>query len=367
MTVLIPQIVDIRAALARGERTIRLPGLQGSAPACVLAELLRNRTGPFLVITADQEGAEEFCRELGFFAGDAFTPLFFPAWDSPPFAAASPHPDISGARLDALFRLHGNLAQVVVLPVGAAMQRVLPRRLFNEASCYLVAGEEFERDDLLGRLVKLGYANVPLVEDRGTFAVRGGILDIFPPNFSAPVRIEFMGDTVETMRSFDPLTQRSLQAVEELVLLPSREILLTDDLLADIAPRLKACCDDLDIPADRRRAILEELRNAVYFQGIEYLQPLLHPDLATIFDYAPSWPLVLVDPEAVREAAVRFGNEVANGAARARAASLPHAPPGELFLSAEELDAAMAGRSRLELSGLALDDDGATTVTIPCE
>ena len=366
-TPLLPQIADILAALARGERTIRLSGLQGSAPACVLAELLRGRTGPLLVITADQEGAEEFCRELGFFAGGAFAPLFFPAWDSPPFGAASPHPDISGARLDALFRLHGNLARVVVLPVAAAMQRVLPRRLFNEASCYLVAGEEFERDDLLGRLVKLGYANVPLVEDRGTFAVRGGILDIFPPNFSAPVRIEFLGDTVETMRTFDPLTQRSLQAVEELVLLPSREILLTDDLLADIAPRLKACCDDLDIPADRRRAILEDLRNAVYFQGIEYLQPLLHPHLSTVFDYAQSWPLVLLDPEAVRGAAARFREEVANGDAKARAAALPHSPPGELFLSSKELDAVMSGRSRLEVSGLVLDDTGAMTVTIPCE
>ena len=367
MTSLLPQTVDIQAALARGERIIRLSGLHGSAPACVLAELLRARTGNMLVITADQEAAEEFCRELGFFAGGAFTPISFPAWDSQPFAPASPHPDISGSRLDTLFRLHGGLARVVVLPVAAAMQRVLPARIFNEASCYLVAGEEFERDDLLGRLVKLGYANVPLVEDRGTFAVRGGILDIFPPNFSAPVRIEFLGDTIETIRAFDTLTQRSLQTVEELVLLPSREILLTDDLLADIAPRLKACCDDLDIPADRRRAVLEDLKNAVYFQGIEYLQPLVHAGLETIFDYAPAWPLVLLDPEAIRAAAASFSEEVASGDSKARAASLPHSLPGELFLSTGELGAIMADRSRLEMSGLALDDSGAVTIAIPCE
>jgi transcription-repair coupling factor (superfamily II helicase) len=367
MTSFIPQTADILAALARGEQRITLPGLKGSALACALAELLRTRPGNLLVLCADQEGAEELCRELAFFAGGAFTPLLFPAWDSHPFAAASPHPDISGARLDTLFRLHGNQARVVVLPVGAAMQRVLPRKVFNEASCYLVAGEEFERDDLLARLIKLGYANVPLVEDRGTFAVRGGILDIFPPNFSAPVRIEFFGDTIETIRSFDPLTQRSLQALDELVLLPSREILLTDDLLADIAPRLKACCDDLDIPADRRRAILEDLKNAVYFQGIEYLQPLVHSGLETIFDYAADCPLVLLDPEAIRAALVRVGEEIENGAARARAASLPHSPPRELFLSEAALEGMIAARCRLELSGLALDSAGAVTVPIPCE
>jgi transcription-repair coupling factor (superfamily II helicase) len=367
-TPLLPQIVDVLAALRREGARIALTGLKGSAPACVVAELLRMQSGNLLVVTADQEAADEFCCELGFFCGADAAPLPFPAWDAAPFSAASPHPDISGARLDTLFRLQNNLARVVVLPVAAALQRVLPRRIFNEVSCYLVAGEEFERDELLARLVKMGYANVPLVEDRGGFAVRGGILDIFPPNLAAPVRIEFFGDTAETIRYFDPLTQRSLQAVDELVLLPSKEILLTDEVLADISPRLKACCDDLEIPADRRRAIHEELKNAVYFQGVEFLQPLLHPGLETIFDYAPGATLVLLDPEAIREAVSRYGEEIASGADKARSVKRPHAPPAELFLNASDLDAIITGRSRLELSGLSLAGDALlTSVAIPCD
>jgi len=362
-----PQLVDCLAALARGDRRIVLPGLKGSATAYVVAGLLESSGRNLLVITADQEAADEFSRELAFF-GSGPAPISFPAWDSAPFSAASPHPDISGARLDALSRMHGNQARVVVLPVAAALQRVLPRSLFNQVACYLVAGEEFEREELLARLVRLGYASAPLVEDRGTFAVRGGILDIFPPNLGTPVRIEFFGDTVETMRAFDPLTQRSLQPVEELVLLPSRELLLTDEVLADIAPRLKERCDALDIPADRRRLVLEDLRNAVYFQGIEYLQPLLHPGLETVFDYAPNAALVLLDPEAVREAAARCADEIAAGEAKAANASLPHSPPEELYLDSGALEAVMAGRSRLEMSGLALDDmAGTTTIAIPCE
>ena len=361
------RIADILAAFKRGDKRICVPGLKGSSPAFIVVELLRRQPGIVLVVTADQEGAEEFYRELGFYGGGEVSGLLFPAWDGAPFSAVSPHADISGARLDTLFRLQNRLARVVVLPVAAALQRVLPASTFNEASAYLVAGEEFERDELLARLIRMGYANVPLVEDRGSFAVRGGILDIFPPNLAAPVRIEFFGDTVETIRSFDPLTQRSLQALDELVLLPSREILLTDAIVKDIGPRLKSLCDDLDIPADRRRQILSDLQNAVYFQGIEFLQPLLHPDLATVFDYAPAAPLVLIDPEAIRAALERFEEEIAQGEEKARLARLPHVPSSQLFLDHTAFESVLAAGSRLELSGLSLDGEAGTSVLIPCD
>ncbi len=364
----IPQIALVTDALQRGEKRVVLPGLKGSAAACVVAELLRSSDRNLLIITADQETADEFTRELVFFGSPGTTPLAFPAWDVVPFSAASPHSDISGARLDTLFRLQNTMARVVVMPVSAAMQRVLARRVFNEASCYLVAGEEFEREELLGKLIKMGYATTPLVEDRGTFAVRGGILDIFPPNLAAPVRIEFFGDTAETIRSFDPLTQRSLQAIDELVLLPSREILLTDEVLADIAPRLKACCDELEIPSNRRRDILEDLKNSVYFRGVEYLQPLLHPGLETIFDYTPGAALALVDPDAVHEAVARFGQELAEAESRARLEGLPHSPKPELYLDEQQFQTLLDSRSRLELSGLVLEETAAPElIRIPCQ
>ena len=166
---IIPQVSDILSGLCRDKACITLPGLKGSAASFVVAEMLRSNSPNLLVITADQESADEFCRELGFFGGADVTPLQFPAWDAPPFSAVSPHPDISASRLDTIFRLQSGQARVVVMPVAAALQRVIARQTFSEASCYLVAGEEFERDDLLARLVKMGYANVPLVEDRGTF------------------------------------------------------------------------------------------------------------------------------------------------------------------------------------------------------
>ncbi|OGU14580.1 MAG: transcription-repair coupling factor [Geobacteraceae bacterium GWC2_53_11] len=369
MTPLIPQTIDSIAALRRSERRITVPGLKGSSPALYVAELVRSGLENPLVITATQEAAEEFCRELAFFSTGDLHAVLFPAWDAAPFSATSPHPDITGARLDTLFRLQNGLARITVMPVAAALQRGLPRKTLNDASCYLLAGEDFERDDLLARLIRMGYANVPLVEDRGTFAVRGGILDIFPPNLTTPVRIEFFGDTAETIRAFDPLTQRSLQPVEELVLLPSRELLLSDEVLEDISPRLKKVCDDLDIPANRRRLILEDLQNTVYFQGIDFLQPLLHPGLETIFDYIPATaPLILLDPEGISYASLALCDEIEAGVAKAATSGLAHSPAGELFLSDAELTAIVAGRRVIELSGLLLDTPEAhTAIAIPCQ
>ncbi|MFA7405784.1 MAG: hypothetical protein WC007_17475 [Pelobacteraceae bacterium] len=367
MTTLIPQAIDSIAALRRSERRVTVPGLKGSAPALYVAELVRAGLENPLVITPTQEAAEEFCRELAFFSTGDLHATLFPAWDAAPFSATSPHPDITGARLDTLFRMQNGLARITVMPVAAALQRVLPRKTLNDASCYLLAGEDFERDDLLARLIRMGYANVPLVEDRGTFAVRGGILDIFPPNLTTPVRIEFFGDTAETIRAFDPLTQRSLQPIEELVLLPSRELLLSDEVLEDISPRLKKVCDDLDIPANRR-LILEDLQNTVYFQGIDFLQPLLHPGLETIFDYVPATaPLILLDPEGISYASLSFCEEIEAGIAKAATTGFAHSPAGELFLTDAELTAVVARRRVIELSGLLLDTPEAhTAIAIPC-
>lgn len=369
MHTLIPRTVDTIAAISRGEKRIIIPALKGSAQALFVAELVQSGLKNPIVISPTQESAEEFCRELAFFTNGNLNTTLFPAWDIAPFSANSPHPDVTGARLDTLFRLQNGLSKITVLPVAAAMQKVLPKKIFNDASCYLLVGEEFERDELLARLIRMGYANVPLVEDRGTFAVRGGILDIFPPNLATPVRIEFFGDTAETIRAFDPLTQRTLQPIEELVLLPSRELLLTDEFIENIAPRLKQLCDNLDIPANRRRLILDELQNAVYFQGIDFLQPLLHPNLETIFDYIPAEsPLIMLDTDAINYTKLSLSEEIEAGVAKALDSSLVHSPANELFMSESELDAIISKRSIIELSDLLIHtNDKSETIIIPCQ
>jgi transcription-repair coupling factor (superfamily II helicase) len=354
------RIEEISTALAAAGSLVTLAGLRGSAPAYLLARLLPRLDAPLMVVTADTETAEEFIRELRFYAGAREDVLSFPSWDTTPLEQAAPHPDITGQRLHTLARLIEGTVKAVVAPVAAVMQRILPQAALGRVSQYLMTGEETGREELLGKLANLGYAHVPLVEDRGTFSVRGGIVDIFPPDLPSPVRVEFFGDFVETIRTFDPATQRSLHPLSELVLLPSREIILPEGELKEFAARLKIRCDALDLPADRRRALLELLQNGFFPAGVEYLQPLFHPDLATLFDYAgPDAVVALIDPAAIDAAAESFETGLAEAEERAVAQDVITCDPTTLFLTPRELTALCTSRRRLALPGLEIAGDAA--------
>ena len=364
-TELLKRIADL---LAPAGATVTLAGLNGSAPGYLLSRLLPLVKGRFLLVTADLEAAEELYRELSFYCGDTESILLFPPWDTTPFESASPHPEITGRRLHALFRLTEGQVKVVVAPLAAVMQKVLPQHTLGDASLYLVAGEEAAREELLAKLLRLGYGSVPLVEDPGTFSVRGGIIDIFPPDLELPVRIDFFGDTVETLRSFDPVSQRSLHPLPELIILPSREVLLPGES-DDFARRLKLRCDTLGIAADRRRDLLEQLNHSMFPAGIEYLQPLLHPDLVPIFAYTgPETVVALVDPEAVAEAGESLRAELVEAEQRALARQLVFDEPAGLYLAPEELQELQRPLRRLTIPSLELiDPASATTVRFTTE
>ena len=302
MTEFDKQLADIAATLKSGAERITLTGLTGSSGSFLLTRLLKESDELFIAVTADGDSADELFNELHFYAERPEEILLFPAWDVAPLEAASPHSNITGERLNTMFRLMSGQVRVVVAPYAAVVQKILPRKTLGDLSQYLIAGEEVSRDELLEKLIKLGYSPVPLVEDRGGFAARGGILDIFPPNLPHPVRIEFFGDFVETIRTFDPLTQRSLHPMEELVLLPSREVILAPEVMKEFTGRLKRHCDDIDIPVPRRRELVEQLNSSIYPPGIENLLPLFHGPLETLFDYAGSEAVTLLaDPEALAE------------------------------------------------------------------
>jgi transcription-repair coupling factor (superfamily II helicase) len=359
-------LTDLASRLQAPDAAVSVAGLKGSAPAYLLSRLIPQLSAPLLIVTADQEGADELCRELRYFTSRPEEILPFPSWDVTPFEAASPHPDIVGERLNALVRLLDGRARALVVPLAGALQRVLPRATLGEVCQYLVTGEELERDTLLDKLVKLGYAHVPIVEDRGSFSVRGGILDIFPPDLPKPVRIEFFGDLVETMRFFDPATQRSLEPIEELVLLPSREVILSEAVLKEFAPRLKRRCDHQGIGADRRRELLEQLNHAIYPPGIDFLQPLFHPDLETLFDYAgPEAIRVILDPAALEEECERFSSDLADAASRAELRDAVTCEPGELFLDARQFAEQLSAGRRLLIPQLELEGEGGTLVRLP--
>ncbi|BCR02969.1 transcription-repair-coupling factor [Desulfuromonas versatilis] len=328
-------------------------GLVGSAGAHLLAGLLGGSAETLLVLVPDQKQAERLAADLDFFHGRPGEVFLFPHWEVRPYEALSPHPEVEATRLATLAALHEGRARAVVAPVRALLQKIIPRPVLGGLCERLVVEDEYDRPALLARLLALGYGSVPLVEDRGTFSVRGDLLDIFPPTRSQPVRIEFFGDYIERMRPFDAGSQRSSeQELEELVLLPAREMVLAGVHLETFAAQLKERCDALEIPRPRREAILEEAREGLMAPGRAFLLPLNYGGLDTLFDYAPRSSWVVVDPPAVEAEADRFAAEVAEGEARARRQGEPYVAGAELFLGPSELEQQLALRRRIDLSSL---------------
>ncbi len=215
-----------------GFRSLRVTGLSGSARAYAFSRLLDILKNPCLVILPDKKRAERFHRELRFFMGQAhgdrggFRRLHrFPPYDMNPLTGLSPHGQLITERINALYALMAEPDPVVITSPEALCYRVMPKHALSKAIEYLEAGEEVDREDLVKKLEISGYQHTSMVEERGDYSVRGGVVDIFSPLYPLPMRLEFWGDRLESIRSFDPVSQRSEDELQELILLPACEVL----------------------------------------------------------------------------------------------------------------------------------------------
>jgi len=336
-------------------------GLHGSAGAHLLARLLGEARRPLVVVTADQKQATRLALDLACYHGRADEIGQLPAWEMRPYDALTPHPEVEATRLATLARLAAGRLRAVVLPVQALLQKLIPRQVLAQLSESFELDGDYPRQRFVDRLLELGYQPVPLVEDRGSFSVRGDILDLFPPTGERPLRLEFFGDTLESIRPFDPVSQRSLEErIQRVELQPARELVLAGEHLEHFLARLKERCDELGLPRSAREAVAEEAREGLLAPGRSFLLPLNYPQLDSLFDYADDARWVLVDPPAIEQEADAFAGEVHEGEATAARRDEPFVTAQSLYLSPEELDRQLSLRPRLDFSELQvyrLEDD----------
>jgi transcription-repair coupling factor (superfamily II helicase) len=224
---------DLAASLSQ-PRQVNLTGLPPGAAAYVLARLFKTLGRTLLLATPNSGVQETFCRDLAFFLGEEAGNswphsliLPFPAHEVLPFKELSFDAEVSSARLAAAYLLLTCREPCLVVAPGVALRQMLPPGdRVREILAYVVPGETLAREDFLERLREGGYERRPVVEERGEFSVRGGVIDLFPPLYGLPVRLEFWGDEVESLRLFDPATQRSQKSLEDLVVLPASEVVL---------------------------------------------------------------------------------------------------------------------------------------------
>ncbi|MBT2119190.1 transcription-repair coupling factor [Dyella sp. LX-66] len=316
----------------------------GSSRALLVAEAARAHAGLLVAVTRDTQRAHALEDELKLFAGD-LPVLHFPDWETLPYDIFSPHPEIVSQRIATLYSLPSTRRGVLVVPVATLMQRIAPHSHVTGSGLVLRKGQKLDLSAEQRRLEAAGYRNVPQVAEPGDFAVRGALIDIFPMGAGEPYRIELFDDEVESIRSFDPETQRSQQPVEKVELLPAREFPLTELAAKDFRGKLRE-----RFPIDVRRCPLyQDMKEGVTPGGIEYYLPLFFEQTATLFDYLGEGA-VFVLGEGALESSEQFWQQTGERYdQRAHDIERPVLPPAELYLPPEQLREQLNRRLRVEV------------------
>ncbi|WP_353064242.1 transcription-repair coupling factor [Tunturibacter psychrotolerans] len=360
----------VRRHLSGGTGRRRVSGLTFTARALYLPFFVRAAQAPCVIIVADNKAAEALqaavisaCELTGALSAESV--LRLPAHDVLPFENLSPHPEIQETRAATLWKIATGQAKLVIAPVEAACMRLFPRDYYRALTLHLKVGEEYMPDMLVEHLLSVGYTKVDVVEMPGQVTLRGGILDVYSPEMDRPVRIDFFGDEIESMRRFDPDTQRSASTLDSALLLPLTETPVTDKLLTAINARLTragtagAAIEGGEEPTELLTHVSTRTGEATIFPGWEFFAPVAGANL-TLLDLlsasSPTAPRVfLEEPAMVKNQGERWWNKIEQRHERSGIGNLVR--PEDIYLSPWDLD------DRLhKFSGVELDQLGAVDV-----
>ena len=362
-----------RLNAASGGSALTVTGVRDSAAAMVAAMAAEAADVPVLCVTPGESGAALLAQDIELFSG---RPVHhYPGYEIPPYTPLSPDPATTAQRLAALYAIHtASRPYIVTASAEALMRKVMPAARLGRLAELVMRGEETDPDDLCRRLILAGYEQMSLVQNAGEFSRRGGILDIFAPGRDYPLRLDFFGDTVESIRLFDPITQRSVAEIDEAEIIPVSDILFPEAgggeeerfnrRLADLAARLGWDDDAVEV-------INEKLAAGTRFPGIEFFLPLLHDKLDAPLAYLPDNTLiVMVDPLEIRRSWQMVEERVEANFQEAAAGQNIILPPEYLFTAGTALQEAIGRKKRLLLPFLeetaADDDDGGDRIALNC-
>ena len=331
----------------------RLAGqLYGSAAGLLLAQAARQHDGPLLVITDDMASAQRLESEIRFYLGrDKLPILHFPDWETLPYDSFSPHQDIISERLQTLQQLPDFQRGILLVPVATIMQRIAPPSFLAGHRLQLKTGDIFDIESWRLRLEKSGYRNVSQVVEHGEFAVRGAIVDLFPMGSKRPFRIDLFDDEIDTLRTFDPETQRSIDEISQIDLLPAREFPVNDDSIKLFRQQFRDAFDG----DPQRSLIYREVTDGNMPGGIEFYLPLFFEETACLTDYLPDNTL-LVNSNDTAHAAETYWAEIQERYRQHRVdPERPLLPPIDVFVPVDDLFARFKRWQRLQCQNFELE------------
>jgi transcription-repair coupling factor (superfamily II helicase) len=327
-------------------------GLHGSARSLALAEAVSADSRPWVVITADARELERLADELRFFGGAAFPLLTLPDWEVLPYDVFSPHPDIVSQRLLTLSRLPQLARGILLLSADSLLARLPPVSYVQARSFELATGAALSIEPLRARLIESGYASVSQVTSPGEFALRGSLFDVFPMGSEAPVRVDLLDDRIDSLRTFDPDTQRSLESMDQLKLLPAREIPLDAESVKQFRRRYRSRFEG-DVA---RMPIYRGISAGLAPPGIEFYLPLFFEATAHISDYLPREVVVASDLDLAKFLEQAWDGISARYEDRRHDIERPLLPPPEVFVEPGRVHEALATHPRVSIERFASAD-----------
>ncbi len=306
--------------ILRGDDEVDICGLQESAKSFISSLLFRDTGKNLLFIAPSRKEALDAFRDLTFFLGEEDV-LFFPPRDIvTPDNTLSSQNETATCRARVLARLLSTKPVVIAAPLGALMQKVVPAGIFNRYIETIAIGDERNRDNLSEKLIEGGYRNVPLVEEAGEFSTRGYIVDIFTPTGLYPFRLEFIGDEIESIREFDPLTQRSMREITDFVLSPAGEAIFPKESKKLALRNMRIRINEAEISRTKGEQLIDAFENDLIDKDNPQILPLFFSGLnsgietkgmETFFDYLAGSSLVICEsPGVMKKAAEGIVNDV---------------------------------------------------------
>jgi transcription-repair coupling factor (superfamily II helicase) len=363
----LPGFTRAASHLHEGTGRIRVSGLTPTAKALLLVLLRRAADRPLIVVVPDNRAVEDFVPLLRGFcdltaACDPDSVISLPARDVLPFQNLSPHPELQEERATALWKIATGRASIVVSPIAATAILQRSADYYTDLARTIRRGESFDLDNLLAHLNTVGYSSADVVEMPGQYALRGGILDVYSPEAERPVRIEFFGDEVESIRRFDPASQRSSNPIDEALLLPLTETPVSDQLLAAIHTRLSGKRIVGSGNPGSEDIIEAAIRSGVtVFPGWEFYAPVAGSD-RTIFDLLPRAAILLDEPDLLRAEFDRFWTRVLEAHERSGVGNLVR--PEDLYLAPDPWWKKITSTLGADLEHLGItraEDDGSSS------
>nr|WP_232349100.1 transcription-repair coupling factor [Neptunomonas qingdaonensis] len=335
-----------------------------SAAGLLIAQAALKHQQLTLVISRNSDTASLLENEIHFYsAAQNLQILPFPDWETLPYDTFSPHQDITSTRVSTLKQLSQLTHGVVIVPISTLMHRIAPSSFLQAHSLVLHTGQQLNIDKLRQQLSDAGYRAVDTVNEHGEYTVRGSIIDLYPMGSETPFRIDLFDDEIDSLRTFDAESQRSIDKIEQIRLLPAREVPLTAEAIKKFKHNWRNAFD-----TDQRRCpTYQDVSNGFAPPGIEYYLPFFFDDTATLFDYLPKDTLIITDGS-LEHSCQQFWNDVNNRyEERRHDIERPILPPRAIFTPKEEFFAALKSFRRLQFSSEPAKENSAGRINLPCE